>query len=281
MNFFQSWLFNVGVKGRKKSKLTLRLDITKRQKFVVSVIALSIILFVAEHLFGKSGILLTIALSVLTDVFLYWGLREDLSDNLLLVLFILPFFFSLSFGFFYFLIPARFLTRIAITILYGVGLYSLYLSQNIFTVAAIRTIALLSSARTVSFFIVIVCYLFLSTVVLSLHAPIFVIALLILLFSFFLSIHCLWIYTLDNGLFLHWQWALLLSVCLAELSLVLWFWPSSPKLIAIFLTGFFYTLIGLSHMWIDKRLFRGVLWEHIWVLVGVFFLLILFTPWAG
>lgn len=281
MKWFQDWFFSFGVKNKKKRKISFSFAITKRQKFVVSVIALSLIIFIAEHFFGKSGIFLTILLSVLTDVFLFWGLKGDLEDNVLRSIYILPFFFSLSCGLFYFLIPARFLTRIAMTVVYGVGLYSLYLSQNIFTVAAIRTIALLSSARTVSFFITIVCYLFLGTVVLSLHAPIFVIVLLVLLFSFFLTIHCLWIYTLDSRIFSHWQWALLLSVCLSELSLVLWFWPSSPKLIAIFLTGVFYTLIGLSHMWIDKRLFRGVLWEHIWVLVGVFFLLILFTPWAG
>lgn len=281
MNWFSSWLFNIGVKGRKKRKISFSVNLNKRQRFITSVVILSVILFISEHFFGKSGIFLSVVLSILTDVLLYWGLHEDVKDNVLRPLFILPFLFSLSFGLLYFLFPARLLTRMVITALYGIGLYSLFLSQNIFTVASIRTIALLSSARTVSFFITVICYLFLAVVVSSLHASVFLIAIFVLLFTFFLTLHSLWMYTLDWQLLSHWQWAALVALCMCEVTFVLWFWPSSPTLVAIFLTGFFYTIIGLSHMWIDKRLFKGVLWEYIWVLVGVFFILIAFTPWAG
>ncbi len=283
MMWFEKWVQKFGVKRKRKKRFQLLLNLNKRQKLIISVVILSFILFIAEHLFGKSGIFLLIVLSVLTDVCLYWGLRQDLEDqdNILRPLFILPFLFSLSFGLFYFLIPARLLTRIIMTAMYGVGLYSLFLSQNIFTVASVRTIALLSSARTVSFFITLVCFLFLATVTLSLHSSVLLIALLVFLFSFFLTLHSLWMYTLDWKLLSNFQWAMLIALCLSEVSFVLWFWPSSPKLVAIFLTGFFYTIIGLSHMWIDKRLFKAVLWEYVWVLVAVFFILILFTPWAG
>jgi len=279
MNWFQSVFFNFGVKRKKRKKINI--DLTKRQRFVISVVILCLLLFVSESLFVKSGFFVAFGLSILTDLLLYWANYQDIRTNLTRPLFILPFLFSLAFALFYFLIPARFLTRILLTGLYGVGLYSMFLSQNIFTVASIRTIQLLSSAKTVSFFITVVCYLFLSTVVLSLHASVFLIAILVFLFTFLLTTHSLWTYTLDTALFSHWQWALGISLCLFEIAFVIWFWPSNPKLIAIFLTGFFYAMIGLSHMWIDKRLFKGVLWEYIWLMAIVFFTLLLFTPWAS
>lgn len=70
------------------------------------------------------------------------------------------------------------------------------------------------------------------------------------------------------------NWVTVLALCLFELSIVLWFWPSTPTLISLFLTGIFYTIIGLSHAWFDRRLFRGVMWEYIWVGALVFFMLI-------
>ncbi|MBI2074886.1 MAG: hypothetical protein HYT83_03575 [Candidatus Levybacteria bacterium] len=255
-------------------------NLNKRQRFIISVILLSLGLFFAENLLGKSGIFLSFFLSILTAVLLLLSNYEDIRDNFSWSLFILPFFYSLSFGLFDFLVPARFMTRIIITSLYAIGLYSLFLSHNIFTVASIRTIGLLSSARTVSFVLALVSYFFLSRVIGSFHWSVFISAPLLFIFSFFLSLHCLWTYTLEKVSKAELLWAFVLSFCLLEAFLILWFWPSSPTVVAIFLTGFFYTIIGLSHVWMDKRLFRGVLWEYIWVSVLVFCILILFTSWS-
>ena len=66
-----------------------------------------------------------------------------------------------------------------------------------------------------------------------------------------------------------------------EIAGVLWFWPSTPSVLAIFLTGFFYTIIGVSQVWFDKRLFKSVMWEYIWVSAVIFITLLVFTSWAG
>jgi hypothetical protein len=75
-------------------------------------------------------------------------------------------------------------------------------------------------------------------------------------------------------------WVFALSVALVEVATLLWFWPSSPTVIALFLAGFFYTIVGLSHMWFERRLFKGILWEYVWVSCITFFVLILFTQWG-
>lgn len=264
----------------KKSLRLTNLSITKREKFVISVLILSFGLFFSESLLGRSGLFVLFFLSLLTDVFLLWSLGEDMKKKLFPIL-LLPFLFSLSFGLFYFLVPARFITRLIITTIYAIGLYSLFLSQNIFVISSFRTIALLSSARIVSFILAVVSYFFLANIAFSFHLEILPLAFVVLFFSFLLIFHSLWIYANDMSINNLSLWSLALSLCLFEISFILWFWPSDPTVMALFFTGYFYTIVGLSHVWFDKRLFRNVLWEYIWVAVIVLFVLISFTTWGA
>lgn len=262
-------------------KRTVIIALDKRQKFVLSVLFLSLSLFITEFQFGKSsGFYIVFFLSVLCDLLLFWAIRRDMKENFTWNLFILPFFFNLAFGLFYFLIPARLYARIIMTILYSFGLYSLFLSQNIFTVSSIRTIQLLSGGRIVSFVITLISFFFLSNIVLTLHLPILPYLLLVFIFTFALIYHSIWTYTLQKSTHSIPLWVFSLTIAVVEVAGAVWFWPSSPTVIALFLTGFFYTLVGLSHVWFERRLFKGVLWEYVWVGVVVFFVLNLFTQWG-
>ncbi len=272
--------FKISPKSLKR-KIPKLPRVNKRQIFVIAVFILSLGLFITQYLFEKSGIVAVFLLSLLSDFFMFWALDDDLSERFTPEVFILPFFYSLAFGLFYFLVPARILTRIAVTLVYGFGLYSLFLSENIFTVSAIRTIALLSSARTVSFVITILSYFFLANVVFSLHLNIFFLLPLLFMFTFPLVIHSIWTYFLEIKVREASYWAGILTGCILEVALALWFWPSRPTVIALFLTGFFYSVIGLTQAWFDKRLFRNVILEYIWVAAIVFFVLIVFTSWTG
>lgn len=261
------------------------LTLNKRQKFVVVVLFLSLGLFSSEYLLGKSGFFVAIFLSVLTDILFVIVMYKDIK-GLFTQMLILPFLYTFAFGLFYFLFPTRFLTRLAWTFLYATGLYSLFLSQNIFAVASIRTIALLSGARIVSFVIAFLSYGFLSKVVFSLNwsltTSIFLKPVLLFAASFFIILQSIWTVTLDTkSIRTHALWSLILSLCLFEVSIILWFWPTTSTFVGIFLTGLFYAIVGLSHAWFDKRLFRGVIWEYIWMGVGAFFILLLFTSWKG
>lgn len=259
----------------------LGLSVSKRQRFVIAVVLLMFMLFISEYFFGKAGLYMAFFLSFLTGFLLLSTNYKDIRENFSPSLFILPFFYTLSFALFYFVVPARLLTRIIMTSLYGIGLYAVFLSQNIFTVAAIRTIALLASARTVSLVMTLVSFFFLTRSIFAFDFPLFPTAILIFILSFFLTTHALWTYGLTTSFFPQALWSLMLSVCIFELSLILWFWPADPTFISIFLTGYFYVSIGLSQAWQDKRLFKGVLWEYTWVGVIVFCILMLFTSWKG
>ena len=265
---------------KKKTKsLFAKLIISKRQKFISSVILLSLGLFIAEYLLGKSGILVVAGLSFFTVFLLYLALKADLKENFSISVFILPFLYSLAVGLFYLLVPARFLTRVGITSLYALGLYSLFLSQNIFTVSSIRTIALLSGARTVSLVISLLSYFFISNVVFSFHINVLITLLLVFIYSFLFVMQAIWVNTLDKNPFSQVFWVISLTLCLVETALFLWFGPSSPTVLALFLTSIFYVLVGLSQAWFEKRLFRSVILEYTWITVISFIFLILFTNW--
>lgn len=265
--------------GKKQKKV--QFAITKRQKFLIAVVILSGTLFFSEYVFNTSALFLAVALAVLTDIFLFVALYKDLRESFSPQAFVLPFLCSLAFGLFYFLTPARFISRVVLTSLYAVSLYALFLSENIFLVASIRTIALLNSARIVTFVISLLSYFFLSNIIFSFRLSFIPTVLLIGFSSLLFVIHALWTYTLERSLKKGMMWSAVITLCLFELTCVLWFWPTTPTVLALFLTATFYTLIGLSHMWLDKRLFHGVFWEYAWVVGFAFILMVWLTHWQG
>lgn len=65
-----------------------------------------------------------------------------------------------------------------------------------------------------------------------------------------------------------------------ELAWALIMWPVQAAIYTLFITGMFYTYIGVSQVWFEKRLFKGVLWEYIWVGFFSILFLIVFSGWG-
>lgn len=263
-------------------KITSLFLLNKRQKFVFAVLMLSAGVFVSEYFAGNQLFIAAIVLAVLTDVALILILRKDIKGNYFYPTLILPFFFTLAFPFFYTLVPTRLISRLLITFLYAFGLYSLFLTQNIFTVSGIRTINLLRSARIVSFVITILVFYFLINFIFSMRLPVYITPLAIIPIAFLMNIQSLWSYSLERrqvGEIV--AFSSLISVALTELAYILIVWPVTPSLYSLFLTGVFYTYSGLSHAWLERRLFKGILWEYVWVgFISVLFLII-FSKWGA
>lgn len=261
------------------------MKIGKRQQFVGIALILSLGLFLAEHLTPSLRIVLLSLFAFCSSLLLFLILLRDLkgaSYAFFLGLFILPMLYTLAFGFFYFLLPARFLTRILTATFYGVGLYALFLSHNIYAVAGIRTIQLLKAAHSVGFLLTLVTFFFLTNFMLSLHLHPMLTALFVLLLSVLLIFPLIWSIKLENHVSKQVLcFSFFLSLSLGELALMLNFWPASPTVGALFLSGNFYTFVGLSQAWLEQRLFKNTLWEYIGVAIIVFLVLITRTKWGG
>lgn len=256
-----------------------RIFFDKRQKFGLGVAISSAGIFIAHITFNTYGVGMAFFLGIFSDIILFWAIRNDLKGRRLFQPFILPFLYSLSFGLFSFLTPALLRTRIILTLLYAVGLYSAFLSENIFTVASLKTIALLQSARIVSLVISLITYFFLLSTTLSIHGGFFLAILPVIIFTGLLSLHAVWTYTLNENYIKNIVWVTGITLSCFELAVLMWFWPTSPVVTALFITSIWYVLTGLTHVWLDKRLFRSVVWEYVWVIVISFLMLLALTRW--
>lgn len=271
-------------KAKKKIKVRIgEVNLSKRGKFVLGVLFLSAGIFLNEFTKGGMLISLSLMLASLTVGILYLILRRDIyKQSYIFPIFILPFFYTLSFSLFYSLIPARFLTRFILTLIYAFGAYSLFLTQNIFVISSLRTINLLRSARIVSFVLTIFVLFFLFNIVFSLRFSIFITPVLVGILAFLMSVQFLWSYqeTLESSREVY-IFSAVISLMMVELSFVLSFWPVTAAIYSIFLTGIFYTYAGLSQIWLERRLFRGILWEYIWVGFLSLLFLLMFSKWGN
>ena len=260
---------------------SLVFGLTKRARFVLFVILLSIGIFGSTYFVGLNLLIISLVLSISGVVLLYLALRSDIRGTFYYPIIILPFLFIASFSLFYPLIPARVLTRIVLTALFAFGLYSLFLTQNIFAVSAVRTINLLRSARIVSFVLTIVTLFLLTNIIFSLRLPFFITPTVITLLTFLLNFQSLWVYSLSKEFVREsLKLSLLIALVEGELALVLNLWPVDAAIYSIFITGIFYAYSGLAHAWTEKRLFKGVLWEYIWVAFLAIIILIFFSNWG-
>ena len=146
---------------------------SKRRRFILTSILLSLG-FIAVQVFPQQYRFLSIgSLGVLTLILFSWSLREGLSYNMTLLALILPILFTVAVGLFWFLLPSSIFARIPVVALYGFGVYALCLTVNIYTVAAVRTIALMRAARGVGFVLTLLTFFLIFDTILSLKWPLY------------------------------------------------------------------------------------------------------------
>lgn len=221
-------------------------------------------------------------LGAITALLFVWCLFEGLGINMTLMALIVPILFTLGVGLFWFLLPVNVFARIPVVILYGVGMYSLCLTSNIYTVAAIRTIALLRAAKGVGFVLTLLTLFLLFDAVLSLRSSVYITTLSIGLISFPLFLQGLWSAQLKRGLDMRLLvMSLVFSLALAEVAISLHFWPVTVVVGSLFLTIAAYMLLGLGQAKIEARLFSQTVRDYFLVGILVFIGMFFATRWIG
>src|SRR4030042_3506344 len=203
--------------------------ITKRQKFILTAGFLTVILIttqtVPESLRFQTIAVLALATLVLS-IFSLWG---ELSGIKYFLLLLLPVYFVSGVTLFYFLLPVRWLTRLPFAFLFGISVYLLMLTANIYNVAAIRTIALLRAAHAVGLLFSLTSTFFLTHVFFSLHLSFYLVACGAILIMGPLYLVGLWAYELDDFISRRvFMYTLVFTMISAEMAFVLSFWPIVP-----------------------------------------------------
>jgi len=266
----------------KKFSNSVIYGLNKRKKFILTAFVLAIGLL-AIQLFGFSWrYQAIIILAVLTYLLSAWSLIEGLGGIEWLTVLTLPVLFTVGVGLFYFLTPTLWLDRIPLIILYAGGIYGLLLTENIFSVAAIRTIQLLRSAHAVSFLLTLITSFFLYNIILSFRLDPWFNFGLFFATSFPLLLQGLWCINLDEKITKRiWLYSLGLSFVMGEIALVFSFWPVSVAVGSLSLTTSLYILLGLSQNYLSERLFRRTINEYIGVGIAVLLVIFLTTHWGG
>lgn len=260
----------------------MNFGLTKRQKIVVASMLVTIGLLSTQLVDFNLRFRFILGLAALAYILSIWALWEGLNKTKALVLLILPTFFTLAVTSFYFLLPVRWLTRLPVAIAFGMLFYMLLLAQNVFNVAAIRTIPLYRAASTASFLFTLLSAFFIFNVVHALNLLFILNGILIFLTSFPLVLQVLWSIEMEDKLTLPVVvQSLIISLGLGELGLSLSFWPLANSMWSLVLSTAMYVLLGLTTQILQGRMNGRMVGEYI--AIGLVVLLVAFgtTSWTG
>ncbi len=258
--------------------MTMPFKITKREELVFFSLFLSALLLLLFLIpIGTVKIISLLVLGCIAYVISLAVFRENLDGVEPFVLPILPVLFTISTALFYNIISERWLTRLGFIFVYGILIYSIFLIENVFSIAKIKNIQLMKVARTIYFFVSSFTVFLFSYVILSFHLPGIISSLIFSVFVFLMSFPFVWSFSLkkkfsaqDLGV------ALVNSLIIFELMFAIIFWPLNIYLVSLFITSVYYSMIGI---WDNILSFRVRGWSVIeYVLInGAVFLLCLLT----
>lgn len=257
-------------------------QITKRQRFILMSFFLTAVLIATQtvdaslryHVMGFLAVS-----TILLSIFALWG---ELSGIKYFLLLLLPVYFVMGATLFYFLLPVRWLTRLPFAVLFGISVYLLMLTSNIYNVAAIRTIALLRAAHAVGLLFSLVSTFFLTNVLFSLHLPFYLIVCGVSLIVLPLYLVGLWSYELEDFVSRRVSgYAAIFTLVTAQVALLLSFWPVAPINGALAISTTMYVLLGLTQFEFNERLKARTVWEYLAVAILVFAVIVITTRWGG
>lgn len=257
-------------------------NFNKRQKIIISTVILTIGLLSTQLVDFNLRFKFIAGLSFLSGILFLWSLWEGLNFTKAVVLLILPVFFTAAVSSFYFLLPVRWLTRLPVAFSFGLMFYLLLLAQNVFNVAAIRTIPLYRAASTAAFLFTLLSAFFIFNVIYAFNLLFLWNGVAILAVSFPLIMQSIWIINMEDfvsaAVFIQ---SFVLSFILAQLALSFSFWPMPTTIWSLSLSSSMYVLLGLTTQFLRGQGNRRVVWEYLTIGAIVLVVGFLTSSWTG
>ncbi len=267
-------------------------------KYVLASLFLAVTLWTTQFILPEHRIQAILALSVASYLISAWVLFEDLKGVEWFTVLILPVLFTLGAGLFSLFLPAalprifgiRFETEVALLLAnlikmvfwlgFSVGLYALYLTENIFSVAAIRTIQLLRAAHTAGFLLTLIVGVFLFQAIFSFRLSWWAMGLTVSVLSFLLSVQGNWSMQLKEGLSRKIiVYSFVIALICAEIGMTLSLWPLRALTGALVLITSLYVMLGLAEQHLVGRLFKNQINEYVAVAIVVLLVSFYITSW--
>lgn len=252
----------------------------RREKFVIGSLLLSFGLLLLQYVDVIEFRYLGVAgLTILSYFVSAWVLSDDLQRHEWLTIVPFPAFYTAAVALFYFLLPAHFLSKLLILGLFGVGMYALYLTSNIYSVAKGRTIQLLHAAHAIGLLFTLLSSLLATNTLFSLRMNWYVNAIGVGLVHLPLCIMSLWSIELERGLSRRVvTLSFILTLLLMEMAAILSFYPLSVWNISLFIMAVLYMGLGILHNYLRERLFSRTLTEFTLVAGFICLLFLILFP---
>lgn len=272
---FQKYL---PIMKQKIIKLLAKID--KRKRFLVATIVLTFQMLVFTFLgFETAMVGLPIAL-IVVYIASFFAILEGIDRGEYIMLFLVPIYFTLAFIMFYFFLPQRWLTRLPVLMIYGVSMYAILLSQNIFNVGVVKSLQLFRAAYSVNYLFLTIIMFLTSSLLFSFRLTFIENALGVFFLSVPLALHLLW--SVEPKLIIEKkiiQLSFVIGIIIAEVTIVGSFMPLNSAIFALLTTGVYYSLCGLFAADFSGRLFRDRVREYVFVMIFIGIITFLSLGW--
>lgn len=258
--------------------------LTKRQRIVLATLFVTVALMATQRVSVFEQQRYVIVVPLCAFVLSLWALWQGMNRVKLLMLLTLPVLYSLGVAVFIFLLQTdNFVIKFIADCVFGLTFYFLLLSENIFNVAAQRTIPLYRAASTAAFLFTIVTAISLFQIVHVLSLSFLYNGIIVALISFFLLLPMLWSIEMEHIQSRDLLYSLILAVIVGEFALALSFWPIPPDSLiwSVLLGTVLFILLGISLDIVRESLTKT--WTYLYMGLGVFLLCVAFftTHWSG
>ena len=252
----------------------------RREKFVIASVLLSFGLLGVQYV-SLEARYWAVGLFLIISYFMSaWALADDLELHEWLTVVPFPALYAVSVSLFYFLLPEGITSQFILLAVFGIGMYALFLTSNIYSVAKGRTIQLLHAAHAIGLLFTLMTSLLFTNTIFGLRLPFYLNGLFSGLVHFPLILMSLWSVKLENyisGEILALSGAL--TLFLIELTMILSFYPFSVWNIALFVMAFIYVSLGFLHSSLRERLFESTLREYSLVAAFVVVMFVILFPY--
>lgn len=236
----------------------------RREKFIISAILLSVGLLAVQYITLQYRFLAVFVFFLASYLVSAWALFEDLHGVEWVTIVPFPALYALSVSLFYFLLPDSFASRMTILGLFGVGMYALFLTCNIYSVAKVRTIQLLRAAEAIGFLFLLFISTLFSNTIFSFHFPFWMNAGLLWLSHIPIYLLILWPAKLQPFIEKKLLWIIFLfPLMVGQMGLILSLFPVSIWTASLVVSSFVYVSAGMLQVTLQERLFQNTIWEYL------------------
>ena len=259
---------------------------SKRVRYIISSLLSGVAFYFYINLPYESqyyGLLVGIVLIA----FCFWfGLGITFGQSLYtrLMSIILPVGFFVGFALFTTLLPQSLLIMLFLSAFFALIIYIMFLVGNVFLVSiGSRMPPLYRSAYTVGFMLLLITSFFLFNSLFSFRFTYWLNAILVFVISALIFLYLFYSVTIelvDDGADKPmWYYVLVPSFLLAQLSLVLSFWPVGILKGSIYLVAIIYVISSLMQMELRDRLFKRSWFTFVWIFIAIVLGMIFTTSW--